>query len=275
MWCNPAMLRKATRDDLPALEDLLRRANDSPYPAEVVAEEKCFGRGISGAPMTLIDDRHRGLVVVCGRYIRLLAVDRDHRREGLGSELLREAEGAGGRVICAEPGNYLTPGLSLADSGSLAFLHGHGYRQTADTWDLDVTLGSFVSPSHVSRVSDETRDEVLSFVEEEFGGIWRYEAALAADGPRASLFYVRSGTTVTGFAACDGNNRGLGSFGPTGVLESERGKGHGRALLHAALAELQTGGHEHAIIPWTDEFDFYRKSCGAVPAHQFVTMEKG
>ena len=44
------MIRPGTRDDLPALRTLFRGANDGPYDLALVAEEKCFGEGIAGAP---------------------------------------------------------------------------------------------------------------------------------------------------------------------------------------------------------------------------------
>jgi len=55
-------------------------------------------------------------------------------------------------------------------------------------------------------------------------------------------------------------------------MKSIRGRGIGRDLLLQALAELHALGYERAIIPWTDALEFYRKSCGAEAAHQFVAL---
>ena len=51
-----------------------------------------------------------------------------------------------------------------------------------------------------------------------------------------------------------------------------RGRGVGCRLLLASLADLRRMGYARAVIPWTDALEFYRKCCGARPAHQFVTM---
>jgi len=118
------------------------------------------------------------------------------------------------------------------------------------------------------RVTPQTRNRVLSFIEKEFGRIWRFEASNAGD----NLFYVEVDGRIAGFAAHDANNRGLGFFGPTGVARQHRGRGLGAALLRASLADLRHLGYERAIIPWTDALEFYRKACGATVAAQFVTL---
>ena len=38
-----------------------------------------------------------------------------------------------------------------------------------------------------------------------------------------------------------------------------------------SLEELAATGFSRAIIPWTDAISFYRKACGAEPAHRFLT----
>ena len=44
------MIRPASSADLPRLRELFARANDAPYDLVRVAEEKCFGAGVSGSP---------------------------------------------------------------------------------------------------------------------------------------------------------------------------------------------------------------------------------
>jgi len=257
------MIRTATRDDLPALRALFARANDTPYALDTVAEEKCFGEGIAGAPTVRVWGECEGAAVTCGKWLRLLIVDRHARGRGIGSALLADSNA---QVIAAEPGNYFTPGVLPRD---VPFFRKRGYGEKARTWNLEVVLGSS-APRHLgaSPRSREPEDpRTLAFIEHHFGKIWRFESTRAL-----GIVTSEQNGTITGFAAYEANNRGLGTFGPTGVAKELRGRGIGRELLLAALAELRAHGYERAVIPWTDALDFYRKSCGAEPAHEFIAL---
>jgi mycothiol synthase len=261
------VLRPATRDDLPRLREVVARANDAPYDLGAVLEEKCFGRGYFGEPRARVWDDGgalRGVIVTCGRFIRVIAVDRAFRRRGIGSELLASANG---NIVFAEPANYLTPGIAEADIGTVRFFRKKGFIATRWTYNMHVPLGA-LPPASAPRADDASRPRVLQFIEREFGRIWHYEATHAR-----SLVYVEHEGEVAGFAAAEANNRGLGWFGPTGVARALRGRGFGRQLLLASLADLRAMGFARAVIPWTDALDFYRKSCGAEVAGRFVTMQ--
>ncbi len=265
------MIRHATPADLSRLRELLSRANDSPYDLAAVAGEKCFGDGIAGAPETRVFERNgciAGVAVTCGKWLRILAVDPDARRQGIGTALLGEAS-----VAFAEPGNYLMPGVLMDDEGTRAFFRRQGFTETQSTWNLEVALDGISADA--TRPSHADAERVLSFVEREFGRIWRFEAAKAFERELPPAFIAEDAGEITGFAVHDVNNRGLGFFGPTGVAKSMRGKGIGCRLLLASLADLRRMGYARAVIPWTDALEFYRKCCGAVPAHRFVTMQKG
>jgi GNAT superfamily N-acetyltransferase len=261
------LIRTGTREDLTRIVELVRRANDAPYELERVLEEKLFTDGVDGAPEVRLseDGPHLvGMSVVCGKYLRLVAVDRQHRRRGVGSRLIADA-----RVFGAEPGNYFTPGIVDTDAATIAFARAMGFRETAATWNLTVDVGQAFSswgrlkPAPTFVPPDDP--EFLSFVEREFGRIWRFEAARAE-----TAIWIEG----IGFAVQEANNRGLGTFGPTGVAKEHRGKGYGREILMASLEDLRRRGYSRATIPWTDALDFYRKSCGAEPAHRFVAFAK-
>ncbi|HEV7763742.1 MAG TPA: GNAT family N-acetyltransferase [Thermoanaerobaculia bacterium] len=261
------MIRTAVVEDLPSLRALFARANDAPYDLAAVAEEKCFGHGIAGIPTTRLYERNGqllGAAVSCGKWLRILAVDRDARRQGIGTALLRDET-----VVFAEPGNYFTPGVLTTDEGAKAFFRQRGFAETQTTWNLEVDLDGF--SAEAIRPQQQDADRVLTFVEREFGRIWRFEAAKAFEADPPAAFIDEE---LTGFAVHDVNNRGLGFFGPTGVAKSMRGKGIGCRLLLASLADLRRLGYTRAVIPWTDALEFYRKCCGAIPAHQFVTMQR-
>jgi GNAT superfamily N-acetyltransferase len=265
------MIRAASREDLSILRDLLGRSNHAPYDIVRVVEEKCFGSGFSGASQcrVFIDgEQIAGVSVVCGKFLRILAVEPAKRRRGIGSSLLRDAEGLGASVVAAEPGNYFTPGVFDEDSTTIGFLHRRGYAETASTHNLEADLSAAQAAVGPLRTTPEVMGGVLGFIEREFGRIWRFEAS------RGTLLHVVVDGEIAGFSAYEANNRGLGSFGPTGVARSMRNRGLGRQLLHASLAGLRGLGYARVIIPWTDALDFYRKSCGATPAARFLTMSK-
>jgi GNAT superfamily N-acetyltransferase len=264
------VIRIATRADLPRIVELFAQSNDAPYDLAKVAEEKCFGAGVSGEPNVAIFDDFAGVAVTCGKSLRILAVDRSRRWRGIGSALLRDAVSRGARVIAAEAGNYFTPGVVMSDTPSIDFFTKRGFRETANTYNLVAADLPADIPRNVMRVTAQTRDRVLTFIENEFGRIWRFEASNAGD----NLFYVEIDGNIAGFAAHDGNNRGLGFFGPTGVARPHRGRGLGAALLKASLADLRRLGYERAVIPWTDALDFYRKACGAAEEARFVTLAR-
>ena len=269
------MIRTGTRNDLPQIIELVRRANDAPYELEPVLEEKLFAPGVTGSPeLRVFEDGGsvRGLAVICGKYLRLIVVDRDHRRRGMGSALIGET-----RVIGAEPGNYFTPGIVDTDLATIAFAEARGFRETATTWnlivDLDQTLpltGRLKPAPTLTRVEHTDHTRFLAFVEQHFGRMWRTEATRAFEADPVTAFWIEG----VGFAVHEANNRGLGTFGPTGVVPAHRGQGHGRILVLASLADLRRLGYSRVTIPWTDAIEFYRKSCGAEPAQRFVTFAK-
>lgn len=252
------VIRDASPSDLPLIREILTSANDAPYDIAPVLDEKCFGPGAFGPPRIRVYE-DAGIGVSCGKYLRLLAVVPDRRGRGIGTALLRDS---GATIIGAEPGNYFLPGVTELDAG---FFIRRGYIETAKTWNLHADLWSAGDLARGPGAVLETPidDSLVTFVRREFGNSWAFEASKAAAG-----FYIPD----VAFAVIEANNRGLGTFGPTGVAKAHRGKGHGRTVLRAALAALARRGYTRAIIPWTDAVDFYRRSCGAEPAHRFVTL---
>jgi GNAT superfamily N-acetyltransferase len=261
------VLRSGSRADLAAVTSLLVRANETPYDVARVAEEKVFGAGLRGeAVPTVYEENGKliGISVTCGPVLRLIAVDPEHRRRGIGSQLLD------GNVAFAfaEPGNFFTPGVIESDTGTRAFFAKHGFIEEQWTSNLETTQLPDTIPMGVQRVSHATRGRVLAFVEKNFGHAWRFECANAG----SRLFFIEHDGEIAGFAAHDANNRGLGFFGPTGVAEPMRGRGFGTLLLHASLADLRSMGYTRVVIPWTDAVEFYAKACAARTTHRFALM---
>jgi hypothetical protein len=79
---------------------------------------------------------------------------------------------------------------------------------------------------------------------------------------------------IVAFAAHDGNNRGLGWFGPGGTVPAHRRFGLGLALLVRSLLDVAAAGHADAIVPWVGPEDFYARAVGAVTDRHFVVLER-
>lgn len=69
---------------------------------------------------------------------------------------------------------------------------------------------------------------------------------------------------IIGFACYEATAKDF--FGPMAVLENERKKGIGKALLLRSLASMQELGYAYAIIGWParSAVDFYKKCAGAI-----------
>ncbi|HEU5057459.1 MAG TPA: GNAT family N-acetyltransferase, partial [Kofleriaceae bacterium] len=125
-------LRRLVQSDLPAARSLLAEA--CPFDdAARVADEKLFGPAPAGATSAAYGAFHAGalagLSVGSGRWIRLLAVLPAMRGRGIGSALLAAAESAtdGSAVrTMDQPGNYLTPGVSVKNGEAIAWLERRG-----------------------------------------------------------------------------------------------------------------------------------------------------
>lgn len=102
---------------------------------------------------------------------------------------------------------------------------------------------------------------IMEFAEKNFGRGWASEVAGCFVNKPVSCFIAMDGKEIVGFSCCESTYRGY--FGPTGVLESYRGRNIGRALLLMALEYMRDIGYAYTIIGGAGPTNFYRKSCGA------------
>lgn len=100
------------------------------------------------------------------------------------------------------------------------------------------------------------------FVETHFATTWADEASVGfARQPVSVYLAIREGEIV-GFGAYECSRRSF--FGPTGVADSERGRGVGKALLLACLHGLREMGYAYGVIGGAGPTEFYAKAVGAV-----------
>jgi predicted N-acetyltransferase YhbS len=104
---------------------------------------------------------------------------------------------------------------------------------------------------------------VVDWVRREFGEGWASECDVAfSRAPVACFIALANEKQVVGFACYD--CAALDFFGPTGVKESERGKGIGAALLLKTLYAMHEQGYGYAIIGGAGPMEFYRRHAAAV-----------
>jgi predicted N-acetyltransferase YhbS len=103
---------------------------------------------------------------------------------------------------------------------------------------------------------------VREFIKLNFSIQWADESSVGFANKPITVFIATRDHQVIGFAACECTRRGF--FGPTGVIEGERGNGIGRGLLLAALWGLRELGYVYGIIGAAGPVEFYRAAVGAV-----------
>lgn len=103
---------------------------------------------------------------------------------------------------------------------------------------------------------------VRRFIEQNFSVAWADEISVGfANKPVTVIIATRDGRVI-GFAGYECTRRSF--FGPTGVAESERGRGIGKALLIASLWGLRELGYVYGVIGAAGPADFYERAVGAI-----------
>lgn len=103
---------------------------------------------------------------------------------------------------------------------------------------------------------------VREFVKQNFSLAWADEISVGfANKPVSVVIATRAGCVI-GFAGYECTRKAF--FGPTGVVESERGSGVGTALLIASLWGLRELGYVYAVIGSAGPANFYERAVGAI-----------
>src|SRR5260221_12827895 len=103
---------------------------------------------------------------------------------------------------------------------------------------------------------------VRKFIAENCSVAWADEISVGfANKPVSVVIATRQGRVI-GFAGYECTRKAF--FGPTGVIESERGRGIGRALLIASFWGLRELGYVYAIIGGAGPVKFYQDAVGAI-----------
>lgn len=267
--------------------------------ATEVADEKLFGPGPSSAAQAFgawNGNELIGVAAISARWLRVLAVLPRARKAGVGSALLAACEAAaraeGTHKLSAldQPGNYLAPGIDERNRDAIAWLEKRGWQRAGEPRAnvlIDVRGNPRVSTERwaellerasangyvVRRAHADEREALCAAIATEFGGAWPFEVerALGYEPPGVHVA-IRDGAYCA-FAAHDGNNRGLGWFGPTGTWPAHRGKGLGEALLMSCLIDV-AAERSQCEVAWIGPRPFYERVAGIAGERHFVPMAK-
>ncbi len=102
---------------------------------------------------------------------------------------------------------------------------------------------------------------VTRWVRQNFSELWASETDVAFGHQPTTCFLALENEQLIGFGCHDATQRNF--FGPTGVSETARGRGVGRALLLMCLHAMRMQGYGYAIIGAAGPTDFYTKCVGA------------
>jgi len=273
----------------------------TPYDlAAAVAEEKLFGGAPAGPATTLgarRDGELAGMAVVSGRWLRLLVVRPGHHRQGVGGVLVDAAErvcrDAGSGMIRSmdQPGNYLAPGIDERNRVVIEWMQRRGWRRAGENQSLlvDVVDNPRVSAERAAALAAECtergytirratradRAALFEWIAAQFSEAWAFEVGLALSARVEGVHVaVAPGGELAAFAAHDGNNRGLGWFGPAGTVPAHRGRGLGAALLLACLVDVAGAGHRQCLISWIGPREFYERTAGVSGERRYVVLSK-
>ena len=103
---------------------------------------------------------------------------------------------------------------------------------------------------------------VVDWVREHFSAGWASETDVAYSNHPISCWIATHKGACVGFACYDATSKGF--FGPTGVNETYRGKGIGKALLLVCMHDMRSQGYGYGVIGAAGPVDFYAKAVNAV-----------
>ena len=108
------------------------------------------------------------------------------------------------------------------------------------------------------------RSKIIAFVKTCAKDDYSDEVRAAFSNNPATCYIATREKELIGFACYEVTARNF--FGPMAVLESERKKGVGGALLLRALESMRELGYAYAIIGWPTKsaVSFYKKSVDAI-----------
>ena len=225
-------------------------------------------------------------------WLKLFAVDQEHRRSRVASMMLAEIEAlfrSGGvervRILNSSP-YYFMPGLDPRYTEAFCFLQSHGYsaERYVHNMAVDLTINDFDTTQAESKLAKKgfkirrlEPEEEQTFYEWMLGTWsqnWTTEACNSLkNSPVTTFIALDSRDNICGFATYD-VTMFRGGFGPTGVEESLRGLGIGKVLFLRCLRDMKGRGYHRCEIGWVGPISFYAHTANARISATFMQGSK-
>jgi GNAT superfamily N-acetyltransferase len=223
-------------------------------------------------------------------HLDLLVVDAAHRERGHGRALLAELErrlvtaGAQRLRIRGNPPHFAWPGIDIRYTPAVCLAAAAGYERLMDANNMlvDLTTANLATEADEQRLAEagievrrarpEDEAGLRAWSDDEFGGTWGQEAAMALRNDPPSLHVAVRDGAYLGFAGHGMQRAAL--FGPMGTDEAARGLGIGAVLLRRCLADQRDAGIVTGEIGWVGPARFYSRTVGARLGRVFWTFEK-
>jgi len=222
-------------------------------------------------------------------FIKAFVVDKNYRQQGIGTaildELLKRAKGKGIKQITYGPAipNYWQPGVDIRNTSLYFFLKKHRFKSHRAIFNLTVSLDVIkIEPVlkkegfKYERAQPEDFDKIYDFVKQQFpNNTWAAEVKFSFSFNPPTTFIVKdANNNIVGWATH--SQFYPGSFGPTGVKESLRGKGIGTILFLWCLWDIKQKGLRTSEIMWVEgnTIKYYSKVIGAYISPIFYPMYK-
>ncbi len=218
-------------------------------------------------------------------YVKLVVVDPDHRRAGLGRAVLSaleawcRAEGATEVHLAGTAPVYLWPGIDVAAmTPALCLAEALGYEPR--TCEFNMVLPSTVrvpTPPGVAlrRILDDADDDAMRALVTRHWPWWLDEYDRALESGTAIGAFVDpppgAGPEPLGFVCHSVSHLGL--LGPMGTDPDRQGGGVGGALVAEVAKDMMAAGVSEVEVCWVGPVAFYAK-LGATVHRVFRTYRK-
>lgn len=197
-------------------------------------------------------------------FIRLIAVDPDHRAKGYGHTLLETAEydleGARTVTVGADPPYFLFPGVPTSEPELCYLLERHHFTREEVNYNVVIDLEDLpYEPSEALVPGPAERDSIEAWSREHWPN-WCPELLRAFD--QGSLLVTRDRDGFAGVCAFDVNREQ--TLGPIASRPDLIGKGASRGLLLGTLQRMRDLGYERIEVIWVGPLVPYFRVGGRI-----------